>query len=707
MRLRFLRRLDGRAPAAAALRPGKRAALLLVLAAALFALSGCAALKTLVGDAAPATSAAAGPNLNLLDLPAYDDPDASDTGVSASGAEYMPVDLWLDATQTMGGIDTNDVSMYPHTGKKYREGGFHYRYGAQTGWYESLLRDFLAAAGETRVRALRFGNETMPDAFLASYGLSADSDEAAASIWRDLHTVATDANERLFSQFSAEDMAGSFYSLGSPAWLNRQQALDPTALENPALAPAMDAALSAQTLAISEGQSGFVLDGGADGAACAFLTALRNIDASRLSVITVDPAAMRKLAGSDASGKPLAYYEQALRDLGVFDRGLCVGVLDFQLDYLGQMSTFTTAALSEPLVWGRVILDEKKQTFERLGVMPRRLITLVIGTRARVNALIERLGEAIDSDRTLKGLRGPENGELTYAAEGETVTQQPFAFEWNHTVIARPGMGYYTQHTEGSALSVAGADDAEPTQAGTGADGLPQLTLTADANGTMPDAELTVRLPVEKSADGATLDVSHLTGARIQPVVSLLLAQTLPNTPANAADRSGQTIAYRDALYRFTLGAEADAFTLESVVREGDELVCRIDVHGDRLKSGFYRLLLAADATGDQVAWETVPWIDGEHSVSAAVTDAEVYAWETFAAAATEYDRDTKGLPKMFQHAWGPYTDKLYHGLRVPDFPPVYRSVGLSELVGQIRAAAASDTSPLIRYAFELRAEGF
>ena len=116
MRLKILRRWDGQAPAAAALRPGKRAALFLVLAAALFVLSGCAALQTLVGDAAPATSAAAGPNLNLLSLPAYDDPDASDTGVSASGAEYMPVDLWLDGTQTMGGIDTNEVSMYPHTG---------------------------------------------------------------------------------------------------------------------------------------------------------------------------------------------------------------------------------------------------------------------------------------------------------------------------------------------------------------------------------------------------------------------------------------------------------------------------------------------------------------------------------------------------------------------------------------------------------------
>ena len=47
-------------------------------------------------------------------------------------------------------------------------------------------------------------------------------------------------------------------------------------------------------------------------------------------------------------------------------------------------------------------------------------------------------------------------------------------------------------------------------------------------------------------------------------------------------------------------------------------------------------------------------------------------------------------------------TDKLYHGLTVPDFPPVYRNVRLKDLVDQLRAAAASDQSPLIRYAFEV-----
>ena len=153
-------------------------------------------------------------------------------------------------------------------------------------------------------------------------------------------------------------------------------------------------------------------------------------------------------------------------------------------------------------------------------------------------------------------------------------------------------------------------------------------------------------------------------------------------------------------------GADASAFRLGEIRRDGDFLVCTLQVSGASLKTGLYRLRLAADVTGDQVAWESVPWIDGDQSVGATVTDADVYAWETFTAAMTAYDRDAKGLPKMFAHAWGGATDKLYHGLRVPDFPPVYRSVGLAELAAQVRAAAASDTRPLIRFTFEVRTDG-
>ena len=131
-------------------------------------------------------------------------------------------------------------------------------------------------------------------------------------------------------------------------------------------------------------------------------------------------------------------------------------------------------------------------------------------------------------------------------------------------------------------------------------------------------------------------------------------------------------------------------------------LVCAVKVNGAALAPGYYRFRISADATGKQITWEAVPWIDGSQSVSASVTDQQVYDWETFVSAVTQYDRDAKTLPKMFSLAWGPYTDKPYHNLRVPDFPPVYKSIHLQELTAQFRGAAASGESALVRYVFEV-----
>jgi len=683
----------------------KRLGLVLALTLACAALTACSTLEKLAAALPSASPVAAGPNLSLLTLNGYPDQEGGGTDSAATGADYMAIDLWLDGTQNMGGVSAITTSMYPHSGKKYHEGGFHYHYGTRTGWYESLLRDFIVAAGDTRVRTLRYGNETFPDGALEAYGLTGTDAETRASLWRDLHTGALGTTAGFFSSMSAEDMSNSFYALGSPAWVNRIDGLDMQELENPTLSGAMSTALNAQIAAIAAGDPNYVLSAGRDGQNCAFYTALQNIDTEKLSVLTVDPASLRKVSGSDAGGKPVAWYEQALRDAGVFDKGLCVGVLDFTLDYMGQMSTVGSASLSEPLIWGRVILDEKKQTFVNLGVMPRHMLTFVIGSKTMVNGFIDNLSATLDADRSLKGLRGPQNGELTYAANGETITQQPFTFAWSHTVISRPGMGLYTQHTQGAALeAVTEGENAKPATAVTGASGLPLLTLVPDAEGKQPDRTLTVRFPIAASADGAKLDVSKLSGANIEPVSSLLLTDVLDNTPANAAaEHSGaQTIAYRDKLYVFTAGKENGAFTITGITQEGEELVCTVAAKGAALKAGYYRLRLTADVTADQVAWENIPWIDESESASATITEADVYTWETFAAAITEFDRDAKGLPKMFQHAWGGYTEKLYHGLRVPDFPPVYKALHLKELTTQIRSAAASDTSPLIRYAFEV-----
>ena len=101
-----------------------------------------------------ADSAAAAPDLRLLEWPAMSDAVPGETEAPASGAPLL-VDLWLDASQVMGGINIHEESVYPHFSRKYREGGFHYRYGSQVGMYEGVLRCLLAAAEGSRVRVLR------------------------------------------------------------------------------------------------------------------------------------------------------------------------------------------------------------------------------------------------------------------------------------------------------------------------------------------------------------------------------------------------------------------------------------------------------------------------------------------------------------------------------------------------------------------------
>lgn len=676
----------------------------LLLAAACAALTACSVVEQFSPQTAQEVG---GPNLNLISLTPYIDPEVETTAQSTDDVTYTTVDLWLDATQNMGGINTNEDSIYPHSGKKYREGGFHYRYGDDVGWYENVLRAFLSISGENNVRVLRNGNETMSDAFLTGYRLPASGSDAGRSVWRDMHTCAIGATSSLFKQMSAENMSDSFYSLGSPTWLNRLATLNSMQLENPDLAGLMSDALNAQMNGIAAGEAGFAykLENDSDRKQCALYSAIENLDLSRLSIITVDPTSVTVLSEQTIGSDPVDYYVELLNERGVFQAGLCVGVLDFQLDYIGQMTTLSTAHFSEPLLWGRLLVTKNNQ-FMGLGAMPRRLITLVIGTRARVETLISRLQTAFDKDPELSEERGPSKGELSYTANGQTVVQQPFGFEWNHTLIVRPSMGFYSQHTQGATLTVT---EASGTQEGTQwpaaePDGLLRLTFSPDAEGAQPDQTLVVRFPITSNADGAKLDINRLVDMQLSASSSLLMERTVANTAQNRASvaEGEKLIPYRDLIYVFKEGAQSDAFTLQSIVQEGDELVCQIAVNGDLLKVGYYRLLLSADATGDQVAWDAVPWIDGEQTVSTTVNPDELQRWVEFTALITKYERGKSWIPPRFQSAWGDSTES-YHGEdHVPDFPPVYRSIGLQTLTEQLRKAASSETSSLIRYVFEV-----
>ena len=666
-------------------------AALLGLAACLL-LSGCDVAST-AGSAVSDAS----PNTELLSLSPYVDAEAASEDASSAGADYVRVDLWLDATQNMGGVNTTGSELFPHYGKKYREGGFHYHYGTTAGWYESLLMDMLSAAEGSRVRTLRYGNEQFTDAQLTGLGLTsagASADERA-SVRRDLYTYDVDTDVSLFPAMTNADMTGGFYQLGTEK-LNQIADLDANALENPSLASAMDAALQAQIASIASGSGEYVIQKSRTESECALLNALNNLDLSRLSVITCDYASIRSLSGTDENGAPVAFYEQALSR--AFDEGLCAGVLSFTLDYMGQLSTVGAADLAVPIIWGHPIYNNTKQVIEYMAAMPRELLTLVVGTRAQVEGYISRLSERIDADSSLKGLRGPTDGELTYAVNGATVTQQPFGFAWSSTIIARPGMGYYTQHTAGASLTASDGSDISDES------GLMRATLRPDKSGDQPDRVLTVRFPLSALADGAQLDLSKLTGASVSVIDNLLLTDVIDNTAANAAtigDR--QALAYRDKLYVFASDDGASPFALKSVTQDGDEMVCAIAVSGSELSQGYYRLRVSADVTGDQVSWEPIDWIDGDSSADASISDADIYAWETFTALIRDNEKNT---PRRFTNAWGSYSDKKYNGETVPDCPPIWKAIGLRALTEQLRAAAESDGDALVRYVLEVYVAG-
>lgn len=663
----------------------RRMLLALLLCAALL-LTACG-LSGALDAFSGADSAAAVPDLRLLEWPAMSDAVPGETEAPASGAPLL-VDLWLDASQVMGGINIHEESVYPHFSRKYREGGFHYRYGSQVGMYEGVLRCLLAAAEGSRVRVLRAGNERLPDEALQA--LAGSGAEARASVTRDLLTCAINPLPSFFAGLSAEDMEGSFYDLGTPM-LNRLRALDASSLENPSLAPAMADALDRQIAAIQSGETdGYVADGGAD---APLMYALENLDLTRLSVITCDPATLRRLSSVEADGTPVDFVTEVLEARGVFDAGLCVQLYAFVLDYMGQMSSFGAADFAEPLLWGRLDYDNAIQNSDKALPMPRTLLMLVVGAPAQVDRYTALLDEGLEASEALKGLRSPQEGQLTYTADGQTVVQQPFGFESYSARIERPGWTCLTRLSDGASLSASGCTLETGGQAAT-------VTLDSDSSG----ASVTVSLPVTQESGAATADLSGLT-ASVSVEAALILTDTLPTT-AQAGE--GQVIALRDTQYVFTREDEAfqsggrqNPFRIAAVAPEDGGTRLSITVSADEaaLVPGYYRVLVSADLSGAQVEWEDVPWAA---SLGVRLTNEQISAWEQFAQAVHTYDGDSAGVPRQLQHAWGPVNESGYHGLTIPDFPPVMRAPGLEELIAQLRAAANVDETPLVRYEFDV-----
>lgn len=646
---------------------------LLMLLCLLLCLNGCTVWKEM-----NRTQSEVRPDLRLLERPAYHEAEAAE---EASSSSVLRMDLWLDATQVMGGININEESMYPHFSRMYREGGFHYRTADGVGLYEELLHCMLTSVEGSRVRLLRYGNERITDEFLLQERVAPKnaSAEALRSIRRDMLTYAIDPMPTVFESFSKQSMNDSFYALGTPM-LNRMRPLNGRLLENPSLENAMDNALDELIKQIADDQPGVTALG--DNLDYALLYALENIDLSHLSVITCDPAAIRRASAVTGEGVPVDLIETVLRERGVYDAGLSVGVYAFTLDYMGQLSSFGAADLSEPLLWGRMKYNPETRQSEGTLPMPRTLLTFVVGTAEQMQQFTDALEETMTQSAVLKEKRGPAEEELSYNANGQTVIQQPFAFDWEYAQFDRPKVDVFTQKDAGFVLKAKQADNT----------GVLPLVILSPEDGEHPDHSFSIKLP-----DTLAAAPWALCNMQLNVSSALLLSDIADNHPDTVVPENAQTIALRDRLYVFTPQENPDhPFTCSGV--KADWCV-DITADGSALIPGYYRLCLTADLDGSSLSWPDVPWI---REKNASLSNTQIALWEAFSAVLTEFERERSTPSNPFQHAWGDAGFTSYRGTEVPAFPPVTKAPGLNEVVDQIRSAAAIETAPRLTYVFDV-----
>jgi len=687
-----------------------------VLCCAVFMLTGCTVVE-LQGETTPAE-----PNLGMLFMAPYQEAEeiAESRAEERSSSRYQ-VDLWLDGSQLMGGVNPHASNIYPHFSPQYREGGFHYRFNDTVGWYQRVLTSMLEAAAENWVRVLRFGNERLPDSLFKEEGLAPQDASPATlrSLRRDLFTYAIRPLRSVFDGMSAENMKNSFYCLGSIQMnqMSRFEADGGIELENPNMVAQMDALLNRviQRLTDKEGPDPDLLaHQSREGDDYPLLYALENIDLSRLSVIVFDPAGIRNLSRMATAGSWSTYVEELLVNLGVFDRGLAVGLYAFQMDYMGQMASVSAADLSEPFIWGKPLYNKTRPFNLYAAPMPRIAMALVIGPEERVqdymgklDGMLEKIGKN-SPEGAEEEKRGPLNGELTYGRSGVLAIQELFAFEYWNTLIVRPSGEHYSQHTSNVTLTVAEGDGWVEER-----NGLQTVILSPQENGGYMDRTLRLSFPRQGDGQWIETDYSTLENACVEVTSTILLAEILPNIPSTAREpaKGEQIITFRDRLYIYThrdnpFGSDSKGspFTLKTMEPSGDgqEMACTLEVEGSILEAGYYRLEVQADLPGNGVEWVSVDWIDGDISQAAPIPDPnEVAHWEAFSAEMARYEKDRRYVIPEFEHAWGTKVPKRY-SVSVPDCPPVEKAIGLVELTNQIRNAATQDERVFMRYVFDI-----
>ena len=632
----------------------------------------------------PRETSQAGVDLTQLEKPVFSTGEEIPSPTPEREKTSLRIDLWLSGTPLMGGLPTTatDITSARY---RYQTGGFHYRFEETTGLYEELLTCMLSASEEAQgfLRLLRFGHERLPEDFLLSQGLGGDSE----SLRRDMLTVAYDPLPSLFKGFSPQDSAtDSFYHVGS-SWGNRLGELEEKYLENPGEKEKMQTALNLQQESLAAGETTFSALGEDEDSP--LLYALENLDLTRLSVILFDPGEVRSLTGVDSQGTLHSLVEEIFRERGIFEEGLTVGLYAFRLDYLGKLSSFGRADFATPLVWGKLRFVKDKNRAEDAQPMPRILLCLMIGEEEDLSAFTKQLEEQLSASEILKETRGLEKYPLTYAWQGETVTQEPFSFEYHSLTLSRPQLETLTETTPGATAALTGA---EPAREETGL-----YTLTAGEEST-----LTLTLPLTLGEEGITADLTRLSGIEITCQGSLTLDSVLENHPGVEIPEGSQTLSYRDKIYVFTQkGAGESTLTLREVRKTEEGLELTLNLPG--LEPGYYRFRLSADWTGESLDWDIPSWVEEWNTE---ITSVQVGQWEEFTRVLAEENQGKVTPPNRFTHAWGEATGKPYNNVTVPDCPPVFLAPGLTELIQQLQAAARPDAVPLIRYEFEVFAQG-
>ena len=351
---------------------------------------------------------AASPDLGTLRYIPPQAPTAELSETTQPGNRVIPLDLWMDATPNMGGINLVEDTLYP-TGSsaKYYQGGFHYlwqdNYREFHGWYVDLLTALPELLGPQRsqVRVLRYDDGLFSPELLDRHGLTASTLEAAASLQRDLRTWATRATGETFTEM-VQPGPENFYAPGTASAARADQ----VQLENPAQAQALLAAQQ-EGLALQQAGDPSALVNREEGGSH-LLTALRYLDPTHLNLITLDTWSLGSL-DAVVDGQLTDPYAAVLAERGFFDGGdTAMTVFALRMDYVGAITSFAWETPAEALQWGR--LSRGNSGLWRECAMPRCMLLLLLGPQSEVAETAQRL-DALFAGEVFTQVRGFQDGD--------------------------------------------------------------------------------------------------------------------------------------------------------------------------------------------------------------------------------------------------------------------------------------------------------